>query len=46
MHIGYLSLAYKFGKMSKQMETYDQEKRVETEMGTWNHLPTRSVEGC
>lgn len=35
MHTGYPSLAYKFGKMSMQMETSEEEERMETEMGAW-----------
>lgn len=36
MHIGYLSLAYKLGKMSVQMETEKEEEMMETEVGACN----------
>lgn len=36
MHTGYLSLAYKLGKMSMQMEAEKEEERMETEVGASN----------
>jgi len=47
MHVKYLSLAYKFGKMSMQMETSEEEERMEAvNGGLTTYLPARSHQGC